>query len=164
MKDAYNQVILDEGSRDLTTVSEGIALYRLKRLPFGLSCSAAIFARQLAQVLAPLLKENWLKSYLDDIIIYAPTYNTLLQRLDKLFKHMTSVGIKLNLSKCNIGQKEVKFLGHIVSKQGHRPDPCNTEAVQKMKPPSNVKEVRRFLGMVGFYRKQIEHFPKLPFQ
>ncbi len=111
-------------------------------------------------MLAPLLKENWLRSYLDDII-YAPTYNTLLQRLDKLFKHMTSVGIRLNLSKCNIGQKEVKFLGHIVSKQEYRPDPCNTEAVQKIKPPSNVKDVRRFLGMVGFYRKHIEHFSKI---
>ncbi len=112
MKDAYYQVMLDEESRDLTTFSEGVALYRFKRLPFGLSCSAAIFARQLAKVLAPLLKENWIRSYLDDIIIYAPTYNTLLQRLDKLFKHMTEVGIKLNLSKCNIGQKAVKFLGH----------------------------------------------------
>ncbi len=89
MKDAYYQVMLDEASRDVTTFSEGVALYRFKRLPFGLSCSAAIFARQLAQMLAPLLKENWLRSYLDDIIIYAPTYNTLLQRLDKLFKHMT---------------------------------------------------------------------------
>ncbi len=92
--------MLDEACRDLTTFSEGVALYRFKRLPFGLSCSAAIFAKQLAQVLAPLLKENWLRSYLADII-YAPTYNTLL---DKLFKHMTSVGIKLNLSKCELGQ------------------------------------------------------------
>ncbi len=108
-------------------------------------------------MLAPLLKEDWLKSYLDDII-YAPYI--LLQRLDKLFKHMTSVGIKLNLSKFNIGQKEIKFFVHIVSNQGYRPDPCNT-AVQKMKPPSNVKEVRRFLGIVGFYRKHIEHFSKI---
>ncbi len=86
MKDAYYQVMLDEASRDLTTFSEGVALYRFKRLPLGLSCSAAIFARQLAQVLSPLLKENWLRSYLDDIIIYAPTYNTLLQRLDKIWE------------------------------------------------------------------------------
>ncbi len=89
MKDAYYQVKVDEASRDLTTFSEGVALYSFNRLPFGLSCSAAIFARQLARVLTPLLKENWLRSYLDNIIIYAPTYNTLLQLLDKLFKHMT---------------------------------------------------------------------------
>ncbi len=76
MKDAYYQVLLDEESRDLTTFGEGVALSRFKRLPFGLSCSAAIFARQLAKVLAPLLKESWLKHYLDDIIVYAATYYT----------------------------------------------------------------------------------------
>ncbi len=102
-----------------------------------------------------------MKTYLDDIIIYAPFYNLLLQRLDKLFRHMTKAGIKLNLSKCSIGQKEVKFLGHIVSSEGYRPDPSNIEAVQKMKPPSNVREVRRFLGMIGFYRKHIDQFSKI---
>ncbi len=55
LKDAYYQVLLDEASRDLTTFSEGINLYRFKRLLFGLSCSASIFVRQLQGVLAPLL-------------------------------------------------------------------------------------------------------------
>ncbi len=73
---------------------------------------------------------------------------------------MSSVGIKLNLTKCKIGQKQVKFSGHIVLKEGHRPDPANTEAVIKMKPPTTVKESRRFSGMVGFYRKHIEGFAK----
>ncbi len=58
LKDAYYQVMLDEASRDLTTFSEGVALYRFKRLPFGLSRSAAVFARKLAEVLTPLRKKN----------------------------------------------------------------------------------------------------------
>ena len=103
MKDAYYQIALDQSSRDLTTFSDGILLYRFKRLPFGLSCSPALFARQMNQALAPLLKENWVKSYLDDLIVYAADYVTLIERLDKLFKHLRYVGIKLNLSKCNIG-------------------------------------------------------------
>ncbi len=53
MKDAYYQVLLDEESRDLTTFSEWINLYRFKRLPFGLSCSASIFVRQLQAAVAP---------------------------------------------------------------------------------------------------------------
>ena len=105
MKDAYYQIALDQSSRDLTTFSDGISLYRFKRLPFGLSCSPAIFARQLNQALAPLLKENWVKNYLDDLIVYAADYGTLIERLGKLFKHLKSIGIKLNLSKCNIGQR-----------------------------------------------------------
>ncbi len=74
---------------------------------------------------------------------------------------MERVGIKLNLSKCHIGEKEVKFLWHIVSKDGLRPGPGNVEAIVKMKPPTNVKETRRFLGMAGCYRKHIDNFLKI---
>ncbi len=70
-------------------------------------------------------------------------------------------GLNVNLSKCSFAQSEVKFLGHIISKEGCRPDPANTEAIQKMKPPTNVKEVRRFLGMCGFYRKYVPNFAQI---
>ncbi len=85
LKDAYNQVMLDEESRDLTTFSEGISLYRFKRLPFGLSCSASIFVRQLQGALAPLLRQGWVKSYLEDIILCAPSFQLLMQRLGEVF-------------------------------------------------------------------------------
>ncbi len=72
LKDAYYQVMLDEESRDITTFSEGIDLYRFKRLPFGLSCSASIFVRQFQGALAPLLRQGWIKAYLEDVILCAP--------------------------------------------------------------------------------------------
>ncbi len=53
---------------------------------------------------------------------------------------MGEVGIKVNLSKCHIGRREVKFLGHIVSEEGFRPDPFIVEAIVNMKPLTNVKE------------------------
>ncbi len=151
-------MLLDEASRDLTTFSEGINLYRFKRLPVGLSCSASVIVRQLQGALAPLLRRGWVKSYLDVIILCAPSFQLLLQRLGEVFQHMYEVGIKLNLSKCSIGQREVKFLGHIVSEEAFRPDPGNVEAIVNMKPPTNVKETRRFLGMTGIYRKHIDNF------
>ncbi len=79
LKDAYYQVLLDEASRYLTTFSEGINLYRFKRLPFGLSCSASIFVRQLQGALVLLLRQGWVKSYLGDIILCAPGFQLLLQ-------------------------------------------------------------------------------------
>ncbi len=105
LKDAYYQVLLDEASRDLTTFSEGVNLYRFKCLPLGMSCSASIFLRQLQGALAPLLRRGWVKSYLDDIILCAPSFQVLLQRLGEVFQHMGEVDIKLNLSKCSIGQR-----------------------------------------------------------
>ncbi len=153
--------MLDEESRDLTTFSEGISLYRFKRLPFGLSCSASIFVRQLQGALAPVLKQRWVKSYLDDVIVCATSFDCLVQRRGQVFEQTEEVGIKLNLSKCHIGQQEIKFWGNVVSKNGIKPDPENVEAVEKMQPPTNVKETRRFLVMAGFYRKHIEKLSAL---
>ena len=59
------------------------------------------------------------------------------------------------------GKREIKFLGHIVSGQGYKPDPGNIEAIVKMKAPSTVKETRRLLGMCSFYRRHIDKFSKI---
>ena len=69
LKEAYFQVTIKENSRDITTFSDGVSLYRFRRLPFGLYCSPAIFSRQMASILTPLLKEGWVRKYLDDIIL-----------------------------------------------------------------------------------------------
>ena len=161
LKEAYFQIMLHEDSRDLTAFSDGVSLYRFRRLPFGLSCSPAIFSRQMASLLTPLMKEGWVRNYLDDIILWAPDFPTMLQRLDKVFSCLVDGGVKLNLSKCTFAEAEVKFLGHRVSKNGCKPDPANVEAVNKMKPPQTVKEVRGFLGMCGFYRRHIPDFAKV---
>ncbi len=160
MHEAYFQLMLDEDSWDLTTFSDGVTLYRFKRLPFGLNCSPAIFSKCMASLLTPLLRKGWVKNYLDDLI-FASTFQKLLVRLKELFSLLTNIGVKLNLGKCTFGLKEVTFLGHRISAEGSQPDPKNIEAVMKMKPPTNIREVRRFLGMCGFYRKHVPSFAKV---
>ncbi len=137
----YFQIMLDEESRYLLTFSDGVTLYRFRRLPFGIKCSPAIFSRRMGSLLTPLLQKGWVWNYLDDLILWAPNFPELPTRLN---------GVKLNLSKGTFGLKEVTFLGHRISAAGSKPDPKNIEAVAKMKAPTTVKEVRRFLGMCGF--------------
>ena len=161
LKDAYYQVLLDEESRDITTFTDGVSLYRFRRLPFGLSCSPAIFSRIMKNTLAPLSKLGWVKNYLDDVVIWAPSFSAMLKRLDRVFQHFSDQGIKLNVNKCNFCQNEVKFLGHIISEDGCKPCPDNVAAVTEMKAPKSVRDVRRFLGMCGFYRKHIKNFAKI---
>ncbi|MEL7520139.1 MAG: reverse transcriptase family protein, partial [Cyanobacteria bacterium J06553_1] len=144
MREAYFQIKLGEDSRDLTTFSDGASLYRFKRLPFGLQCSPAIFSRKMEEIIAPLMKEGWVRNYLDDIILWASSFDELLLRLKCVMQALKDKGVKLNLKKCDLGKEEVKFLGYIVSEQGARPDPMNVEAVLRKKPPTTVKGIRSF--------------------
>ncbi len=161
MKDAYIQILLDPKNRDLTTFNDGVSLCKFRRLPFGLNYSLAIFSRCMAAILAPLLKEGWLRNYLDDLILWESDFDVLLERVKRLFTLLIEYGLKLNLSKCTFGLKEVNFLGHIISEKRSRPNPKNLGAVIKMKLPTTVKEVRRFLGMVSLYRKHVPSFVKI---
>ncbi len=160
MRETYFQILLDEESRDLTTYSEGVTLYRFRLLSLGLHCSPDIFSRRMASMLAPLPKQGLVKNYLDDPILRAPNFPELLARLSKLFQLLTENGVKLNLSKCTFGLKEVTFLVHRISEGGSMPHPKNIEAVLKMKAPTTVKVVRCFLGMCGFYRKHVPPLQK----
>ncbi len=159
MREAYFQIILDENSRDLTAFSDWVTLYRFRRLLFGLSCSLVIFTCHMAILLSPLLKEGWIKNYLDDLIIWAPDLSSLTQRLRKTLLRENSV--KLNLSICEIAKNEVTFLGYRISRKGSQLDPQNVEAVLEMKSSTKVKEVWRFLRMTGFYRKHIHNNAKI---
>ncbi|XP_063889312.1 uncharacterized protein LOC135116022 [Scylla paramamosain] len=84
-----------------------------------------------------------------------------MERLGRLFALLEEKGIKLNLTKCDLVKQEVKFLGHRVSKDGSTPDQKNLEAIREQVPPKNVKQVRRFIGMCGFYRKFVPNFSKI---
>ena len=158
LKDAYYQCLLDPQSRDITTFSDGRNLFRFKRLPFGLSVAPAIFTRVMQEVLRPLLALGFVKNYLDDVIIFAPTIESILERLDLVFTRMKEMGLKLNVSKCHFVKRKIKFLGHYVSQKGIEVNPNSIESISKMNPPRSTKEVRRFIGMASFYRKFIPHF------
>ena len=161
MKDAYYQCRLDEESRDITSFSDGKNLYRFKRLPFGLNVAPAIFTRVMQEVLRPLLKLGFVKNYLDDVIVFAHDFDTLLGRLNSTFQRMAEMGLKLNVSKCHFAQTRIKFLGHIVSEKGMEVNPESVEGIVKMTFPKTTREVRRFIGMCSFYRKFIPDFAKI---
>ena len=115
----------------------------------------------MANLLSPLIKDGWIKNYLDDLIIWAPDFTTLINRLRKVFTLLVENGVKLNLSKCDFGKKEITFLSYEISKEDSRPNPKNVEAILEMKGPTKAKEVRRFLGMAGFYRRHVPNFAKI---
>ena len=91
--------------------------------------------------------------YLDDIIIWAPTFEDHIYRLRLVFDRIRAAGLKLKPSKCRFLRKEVVFLGHVVSSDGINIDPKKVKAVETWPVPLNVKELQRFLGLASYYRK-----------
>ena len=102
--------------------------------------------------------------YLDDVIVFGRKFEEHLKRLELVFKRLSENGLNIKGSKCNFFQKRVNFSEHITSESGVEVEPEKVRAVEKMKEPSSLKDVRAFLGLVGYfwalYRKFIPGFGK----
>ena len=106
------------------------------------------------------LKWNILLVYIDDVLVYSPTFETHLQDLEKVFDRLIEANLQLKPSKCHLFQRELVYLGHLVSAEGIRPDPKKVKAILEMPVPKDVTGVRSFLGMCGFYRNYVYNFAK----
>src|ERR1043166_5224593 len=108
-----------------------------------------------------ILKEylrDFVKVYLDDIIIYSRTFEEHRQHLRKVLSKIRQNQLKLKPEKCEWIKTELKFVGHIVNRKGILPDPENVRKIQEASPPTNVSEVRRFIGMSSYYRNFIQDY------
>jgi hypothetical protein len=98
--------------------------------------------------------------YLDDVNIYSKTWEEHLRHLENVFERIKKAGLKLSPRKCQFGNSELKFLGHIVGKDGIKMDPAKIDKVQNFPKPTNVTQVRSFLGLCNYYRKFVKGFAR----
>jgi hypothetical protein len=132
-------------------------LYEYTTMPFGLCNAPGTFERLMERVLNKL---QWSIAvlYLDDIIVFGRTWEEHMRNLELVLQRISMAGLKLKPKKCQLCQKRVKFLGHIVSSDGIEVNPAKVEAVQNMPEPQNTTDVRAFLGLASYYRKFIKDF------
>ena len=157
LKSGYWQVPVKQEDRDKTTFVTHQGLYRWKRAPFGLKNMPAVFQRLMTRVLTGLTWSQVLV-YIDDLIVYGKDWGEHLTRLSAVLQRLKTAGLTVNLAKCYFGMREVKHLGHVVSAKGVAPDPAKVQSVLAMKPPTNVKQVQQFLGVVNWFRKFLPHY------
>ena len=161
LKSGYWQVELTEEAKPLTGFTMGpLGFYECNQMPFGACNAPATFQRLMESCLGDL-NLNWCLVYLDDIIIYSKTPEEHVERLRAVFQKLKEAGLKLKPSKCNFFQKEISFLGHIVSERGIATDPKKIEKVAQWPVPETIHDVRSFLGFVGYYRKYIKGFSSI---
>lgn len=161
LRQGYWQVPLSPESKPITAFTvPGLGLFQFKVMPFGLHAAPATFQRLLDSIIGPELEPNAF-CYLDDIIIVSSTFDDHLEHLNMVFQRLVNAGLQLQPEKCVFCRTELKYLGHVVNRQGIQTDPEKIEALLQVEQPTSVKAVRRFLGMASWYRKFIPQFSRI---
>ena len=154
LRTGYHHIGLTTDSIPKTAFISPFGKYEYIKVPFGL----AYFQELMTGVLKDL---PFAMAYLDDIIIYSSTPEEHLEHIRTVFEKLRDAKLSMKLSKCHFFAKEIQYLGHILGKEGIKPVPAKTEAIKIMHLPVNLKQVRAFLGLVGYYRKFIRNFAKI---
>lgn len=147
----FQQPIAPE-CRDYTAFITHKGLYRYTRLPQGMKTSPNAFQRSMNTVFAGLLYHG-VVLYLDDLVSYAPDFDSQLSNLEETLRRLRDSGLKIKTSKCHFFYQKIKFLGFEVQPEGIYPSKDNVKAIINFPTPKTVKDVRSFLGMTSFYRK-----------
>ncbi|CAI5452725.1 unnamed protein product [Caenorhabditis angaria] len=148
LADAYLQLELDKASSELCVINTHQGLYEYERLSFGLKVAPAIFQNIMDKMLSGL---TGCAAYLDDIIVMGRDELEHRKNLLKLFERIAEYGFRVKLEKCRFGQTEIEFLGFKIDANGRRPNPAKTDPIRNMAPPTNVKTLQSFMGMITYY-------------
>ena len=140
------QIPLAEESRLLTTFITPAGRYCFNKLPFGISSAPELFQKRMKRILEGL---TGVVCLMDDILIFGSNQTEHDERLIAVLKRLEAAGVTLNAEKCKFNETRVKFLGHLIDQCGIQADPAKTTAVLQMKPPNNITDLRRFMGMVN---------------
>ena len=156
LRSGYYHIGLTQESRAKSAFVVPMGKWQFKCTPFGLSQAPAYFQLLIDKVLMGC--SSFVMGYLDDIIIFSKTEEEHLQHLEEIFVRLRKFGLKMKREKCSFFKKHIQYLGHLVSEKGFEPLPEKLESIRKMPAPRTAKEVKQFLGLIGYYQKFVPHF------
>jgi hypothetical protein len=129
-------------------------------LHFGLTNAPAIFMNLMNKIFMPYL-DKFVIVFIDDILIYSKDKEEHAKHLRIALRILQEHQLYAKFSKCEFWLDQVEFLGHVISKEGIAVNPSKVASVLEWEAPKNVKQIRVFLGMIGYYRRFIEGFSKI---
>ena len=157
LQSGYHQIRIDPADVEKTAFRTPYGLYRFKVLSFGLTNAPATFQRVMNDTFRQELGV-YVLVYLDDILVFSRTVEDHLQHLRCVLSKLRLHRLYAKLSKCHFGRTELPFLGHIVGAEGIRVDPRKTDVVKNWPTPTCMEDVRRFLGLAGYFRKFLQGY------
>ena len=148
------QIELAPESAKLTTFISPFGRFCFNRLPFGITSAPEHFQKRMSSILAGL---DGVVCLIDDILVFGRSQSQHDNRLQYTLERIQNSGVTLSYEKCVFSQNSVKFLGQIVDQNGIKPDPEKVNAIACMAEPTNVSEIRRFLGMVNQHSLNLQN-------
>ncbi|KAG1937540.1 retrotransposable element [Pimephales promelas] len=158
MSHAYQQIIMEENSKKYLTVNTQKGLFTYNRLPFGVASAPAIFQRTMEGLLQGI---QGVVVYLDDILVTGVNQESHLKTLDEVLARLKEAGLRLKRGKCMFLADEVEYLGHRVDAQGLHPMAIKVKAIEEAPEPSNVAELKAYLGLLNYYNKFLPNLATL---
>ena len=159
LRSGYYHIGLTRESRAKSAFVVPMGKWEFKRTPFGLSQAPAYFQLLIDKVLMGCSK--FAMGYLDDIIIFSNNEIEHLRHIEEIFTRLECFGLKMKREKCDFFKKHIQYLGHLIAEDGFTPLPEKLESIQNMPKPKTPKEVKQFLGLIGYYRKFVPRFSNI---
>src|SRR5579859_7287815 len=153
----YWQITMERLSREKTAFSTRYSHFEWLVLPFGVSNGPGGFQKRVNRLLEMYI-DIFVIVYMDDILIFSRTLEEHVEHVKKVLTALSEADLILNIKKCQFFQVETRFLGHILSRDGSRPDPRNIEKIIKWPTPRTIMAVRGFNNLVNHYRRYIDKF------
>jgi hypothetical protein len=152
LQSGYWQTELDSRDADKSTFVTRSGQYRFTVLSMGPANAPSQFQRLMDLLLVRLLWQACLV-YFDDIIVFSSPFESHLDRLAAVFQRLARANLKIKTSKCQLFRSQVKFLGHLISRNGIAADPEKIRVVAEWPRPTNLTQLRSFVGLSSHYRR-----------
>ena len=160
LKSGYYQVKVADRDIHKTAFRTRYGHFEFCVMPFGLTNAPATFQRLMNDLYRDLL-DDFVVVFLDDILVYSPDEDTHEKHVRQVLQRLANEKLIANAKKCEFAVRSINFLGFVMSKGEMRPDPAKTKAIANWEGPlKTTTDIKRFLGMVGFYRRFIKDYAK----